>query len=301
MPLKQQKVDQLLVDNTDGSTTLARSRFRSNRLVDWDLEAAIEASLKDGNKPDQDLEAAIKASLEDIGNESYSHGAINVPGDDSRRPANDDGKTITDTGIYDENGGSVNGRIDIVDTYYGHAFDGVGGRHRWDDMDNASVFKKVREEATDIDDGGSLHEAHEQDQVMESDKDDNTVVAEIVHEILQCVDGRTTEDNVESILTSLIAEADSAEAVERKQNGSSTGDEETLLGAVAEQLVFSSHFQNITADNQVFITTHNTKNPKVRLMLPFLSLLLTIEYRYRRNFGWIIVHGSSSFLSDRLS
>src|SRR5258708_7922031 len=97
MPLKQQKVDQLLVDNSGGSAALSGSRFRSNLLVDWDLEAAIEASLKDDIKPAQDLEAAIKAPLQDIGNERYSHGAIDVPGDDSRCPVNDDGKTIIDT------------------------------------------------------------------------------------------------------------------------------------------------------------------------------------------------------------
>jgi hypothetical protein len=60
MSLKQLKVDQLIANNSSAHTPL--SKLRSNRLVDWDLEAALEASLKDDNKPDWILEATIKAS-----------------------------------------------------------------------------------------------------------------------------------------------------------------------------------------------------------------------------------------------
>jgi hypothetical protein len=43
------------------------------------------------------------------------------------------------------------------------------------------------------------------------------VHAEILHEVLQCVDGRTAEDNVESVIVSLDAEEEDAMATDVEQ------------------------------------------------------------------------------------
>jgi hypothetical protein len=250
MSLKQLKVDQLIANDSSAHTPLSRSKLRSNRLVDWDLEAALEASLKDDNKPDWILEAAIKASLEDvnhsdgIGNENHFYGTISVPYNDIHRRLNDNSETIIDTSIYND-GGKVNGCIDNFGPYFGYGFNGVSGGYHWESMedaeiaskDNASLYKRDEADDTEIDYEVNLHDARhdEQDEVIEGNEDefasDDAVHAEILHEVLQCVDGRTAEDNVESVIVSLDAEEDDTMAADVEQIDTN---DETLLGAVAE-------------------------------------------------------------------
>lgn len=161
--------------------------------------------------------------------------------------------------------------------------------------DNSSSYKGDEVDDTEIDYEVNPHDARhgEQDEVTEDNEaelaSDDAVHAGILYEALQCVDGCNAEDGVESVIGFLDAEEDDTMAADVEQIDTNIEDE-TLLGAVAEQMLFSSHFQKITADKQDFSTTHNIKSPEVRLILPIQSLLLTVEYRCWLPSDWGGIH-----------
>jgi hypothetical protein len=134
MSLKQLKVDQLMVNDSNAHTHLSLGASSAlNRLVDWDLEAALEASLKDDTSIYNDG-GKVNGCIDNFG-PYFGYGFNGVSGGYQW-------ESMEDAEIASK--------------------------------DNASLYKRDEADDTEIDYEVNLHDArhNEQDEVIEGNEDE---------------------------------------------------------------------------------------------------------------------------------